>query len=110
MRLTVWVPLAELNAWMRCFACDASIEIAAGERVGFRDSCDRCAADLHVCRACTQHDPGAYNECREPNTEWVGDRERANRCEYFTPGEGRGGEAATEAAAAKARLEGLFKR
>ena len=55
-------------------------------------------------------DPGAYNECREPNTEWVADRERANRCEYFTPGDLGGGEAASEAAAAKAKLQDLFKR
>lgn len=95
---------------MRCFACDASIEIAAGERVGFRDSCERCAADLHICCNCGHHDPGAYNQCREPNSEWVAERERANRCEYFTPGDNAGGEAAAEAASAKAKLQDLFKR
>jgi hypothetical protein len=102
--------LAEVEDSMRCFACDTSIELAAGEGVGFRDSCERCSGDLHVCRNCRHHDPGAYNECREANSEWVSDRERANRCEYFTPGDGAGGEAAAEAAVAKANLEDLFKR
>jgi len=95
---------------MRCFACDDSIELAAGERVGFRDSCDRCGGDLHVCRNCSHHDPGCYNECRESSSERVGDRERANRCEYFVPSDRGGGEAAAAAEAGKARLEDLFRK
>lgn len=93
---------------MRCFACDAPIALAAGERVGFRDSCERCGADVHVCRNCAHHDPSAYNECREPNAERVADRERANRCDYFRPGEGAGGEA--KAPASRAALDALFKK
>jgi len=95
---------------MRCFACNAVIELAVGERVGFREDCEGCGADLHVCRNCTLHDPGAHNECREPNTERVGDRERANHCEYFTPSDRGGGETAKAAAEAKSRLEDLFKK
>jgi hypothetical protein len=95
---------------MRCFSCNAASDTAAGERVGFRDVCDACDADLHVCRNCTLHDPAAHNECREPNAERVGDRERANRCEYFAPSDRGGGKAAKAAADAKSRLEGLFKK
>jgi len=71
---------------MHCFACDERIESGSGERVGFRDTCDRCGADLHVCNNCAFHDPSAYNECRESSSERVSDRERANRCDYFSPG------------------------
>jgi hypothetical protein len=95
---------------MHCFACDAEIEIAAGERVGFRDTCDRCRGDLHVCRNCGHHDPNAYNECRESSAERVGDRERANRCDYFTPGDGGGDEVMSAAEAAKSELDALFKK
>jgi hypothetical protein len=70
---------------MQCAACGAGVELASGERVGFRDECPRCRADLHSCRNCAHHDPGAYNECREPGTERVADRERANRCDWFAP-------------------------
>ncbi len=91
---------------MRCFACGKSFELAAGERVGFRDACEACQADLHVCRNCKLHDPAAYNECREPNAERVGDRDRANRCDYFTPGEGVAG----PGAANKAQLDALFRK
>ncbi len=70
---------------MRCAACGQEVPLASGERVGFRDECSACRADLHACRQCAHHDPGAYNECREPGTERVADRERANRCDWFTP-------------------------
>ncbi len=72
---------------MRCFACNAEVSLASGERVGFRDDCSHCGADLHVCRNCAHHDPTAYNECRESSSERVSDRERANRCDYFRPGD-----------------------
>jgi hypothetical protein len=102
--------LDQLNRTLRCFACDTAIEVAAGDRVGFRDSCDRCRADLHVCRNCELRDPGAQNECREPNAEWVSDRERGNHCEYFTPSDRGGGEQAQAAADAKSQLDVLFKK
>ncbi len=94
---------------MRCFACDAPVELAAGERVGFRDDCPRCGADLHVCRNCAHHDPGAHNQCREPAAEWVADRERANRCDWFAPGEG-GGDGSREHERARSALDDLFRK
>jgi hypothetical protein len=93
---------------MRCFSCSRAIVLAAGERVGFRDTCDACRADLHVCRNCAHHDPAAYNECREPNAERVGEREKANRCDYFSPGERA--TAAAPGAGAKAQLDALFRK
>jgi len=102
---------------VRCHGCDAEIELAAGERVGFRDTCDACGRDLHVCLNCTFHDPSAYNECREPNAERVADRDRANRCDYFSPGAQRGAAARDPRAAARDpraaardRLDALFKK
>ncbi len=95
---------------MRCFACNTEIGLAAGERVGFRDTCDRCRADLHVCRNCEFHDPTAYNECRESSAERVGDRERANRCDYFSPRDRGGGAVEASRGSAKADLEALFKK
>ncbi len=95
---------------MRCHACDAEVPLATGERVGFRDECERCGSDLHCCRNCAHHDPTAYNECRESQAERVDDRERANRCDWFRPGGARGGGLAEERAQARSALEGLFKK
>jgi hypothetical protein len=93
---------------MRCRSCDTPVELAAGERVGFRDACDHCGADLHTCQHCAFHDPGAHNECREPSAERVSDRERANRCDHFSPGEG--GAASDVRSGALAELDSLFKK
>jgi len=79
------------------------------ERVDFRAECPSCGADAHVCLNCAHYDPGAYNKCREPQAEWVSDREKANRCEYFRPSaaEQRSAERAEQA---RAKLQSLFKR
>lgn len=95
---------------MQCFACRSPIELASGERVGFRDACPKCGTDLHVCRNCAHHDPSAYNECREPNAERVADRERGNRCDYFAPGAAAGGARAADREQARAALDALFKK
>lgn len=94
---------------MRCFACNAEVSLASGERVGFRDDCSHCGADLHVCRNCAHHDPAAYNECRESSSERVSDRERANRCDYFRPGDAEGG-SGDAGKQALSDLESLFKK
>ena len=90
---------------MQCLSCRKEIGVTG--RVGFRDECPRCGADLHSCRHCRFHDPGAYNQCRESSAERVSDKEKANRCEYFQPG---AGQAAAPADAARAKLEALFKK
>jgi len=95
---------------MPCFSCNAAIELAAGERIGFRDTCVKCGSDLHTCRNCAHYDPGAYNQCREPNAEWVSDRERANRCDYFAYGDRSHDSAGGEQARARSALDNLFKK
>jgi len=95
---------------MRCFSCGAGVELASGERVGFRDTCDSCGADLHVCRNCAHHDPSAYNECRETSAERVSNRERANRCDYFAAGDRAGSSGAEEGGKARDALDALFKK
>ena len=97
---------------MQCFACAAAIELAAGDRIGFRDSCEGCGVDLHVCRNCAHHDPSVYNECRESSAERVADRDRANRCDYFRPAPSAAGAAKAVDPTAKALsdLDTLFKK
>jgi hypothetical protein len=95
---------------MNCFACNATVELGPGDRIGFRDCCPSCDADLHTCRNCAHHDPSSYNECRESSAEWVSDRERANRCDYFTPGQREGGAASAQRSKALGDLESLFKK
>jgi hypothetical protein len=94
---------------MLCQACQTEIPLAAGESIGFRDACDRCRADLHVCLNCAHHDTSAYNGCRESSSERILDRDRANRCEYFRP-TSKARAAGEDRDEAMADLESLFKK
>lgn len=76
--------------------------------MGRRDECPKCHADVHVCKNCKNYDPNAYNECREPQADIVKDRERANFCDYFSPG--GGGPAIDKAKDLLAAAEALFKK
>ena len=95
---------------MRCFSCNRPVEVRAGDRIGFSDRCEQCDADLHVCLNCRFHDPSAHNECRESSAERVRDRDRANRCDYFSPGDREGGAAGSARETARSALDDLFKK
>jgi hypothetical protein len=94
-----------------CVVCGA--DLGRPERVGRRDTCPRCSAELHACRQCRFHDPRADDGCREPQAERVLDPARANFCDYFSfsladasaPAAG-----APDATAARAALDRLFER
>jgi hypothetical protein len=80
------------------------------------DSCPHCRSDLKCCLNCRLHDPGANNQCREPQAEWVAEKDKANFCEFFEFREtsalshpGRGG-ARADARNARAAFDALFGR
>ena len=92
-----------------CFHCHRELKVP--NRVGFRDACHYCNSDLHVCLNCRFYDRHSYNECREPQSEWVRDKDRANTCEFFAFADVRDSHQRTdEAAKARARLNEIFKK
>ncbi len=95
---------------MTCRHCGAEIPLPSGQRVGMRESCPRCDADLHTCRNCRHYDPGAHHECRENQAEWVRDKERNNRCDYFDPAPEAGRGLRQPSGDARAGFDDLFKR
>lgn len=68
---------------MICQVCGR--EIDPGDRVGRRDDCPHCSADLHACRQCRHYAPGYHNDCRENQADRVVDKETANFCDFFQP-------------------------
>ncbi len=92
----------------RCFHCGQAVSLLPGERVHRRDTCSSCGSDLHVCRNCSYYEPGRHNDCREPQSDPVQDKERANFCDYFQLGDAAQGSHETDQA--KAALEALFKK
>jgi len=92
---------------MNCHFCKTE---APEGKIMFRDECDHCGADLHICLNCSFYDPHASKQCREPAIpEEVRDKERKNLCEYFQPKTAGQGQANESADAAKRKLEELFK-
>ena len=70
-----------------CFSCGTENQVA--ERVGRRDECEKCMADLHVCKNCRFYDSTAYNECKEPSADVVREKEESNFCDFFEIGDGQ---------------------
>jgi len=68
-----------------CAGCGT--DLGRLERVGRRDDCPCCHADLRACRHCRFHAPSLADGCREPQAERVADKTRANFCDYFAPAE-----------------------
>ena len=98
--------------FFKCWKCRQKIEYPAGSRVGTRDLCPKCGADLHACRNCQFYDPGKHNQCTEPQAEWVADREAANHCDFFQPNlilMARNDRPASKADDARKKFDSLFK-
>lgn len=64
-----------------CFHCQKEMTLEG--KVSRQDQCPHCGSPLHCCRNCEFYDEHAHNRCREPQAEYVSDRERSNFCEYF---------------------------
>ena len=95
-----------------CWKCGEAIQYAAGSRIGARDTCPRCNADLHSCRNCDFYDRSKNNQCSEPQAEWVRDKEAANYCDYYRPNAKSRATVAgglSKVDEAKKRFDSLFK-
>ena len=95
---------------LQCHFCGAPITI--GEPIPRDGECESCGHDLRCCRNCRHYDPRYHNECRETEAELVVDKQRRNFCEYlhYSAESFSGARGTDRAAAAKAKLEALFKK
>ena len=95
-----------------CWKCgnEQIFEVKVGVKVGRKDECPHCGADLHVCKNCNLYQPALHNQCREPNAEWVTDRDRRNFCDYFSLNSAVStGIKTNRAQDARTKLDQLFK-
>lgn len=96
------------NVTLKCFNCGNMLTFSG--MPGRRDECSKCHADVHCCRNCKFFDRAAYNECREPSADRVQEKDRANFCDYFLPGDPDGPSADDKQAKLRAAAEALFKK
>lgn len=91
----------------KCSFCQTEISLEV--KIGRLDECPGCHRDLHTCMQCKYYDRAAHNDCREPQAEWVPDKERANFCGYFEFGRDVMEERESQEKAKKG-LDELFKK
>jgi hypothetical protein len=92
-----------------CHRCGK--EVNAADRVSRTATCSHCGSSLHSCLNCAFYDPHAHNKCREPQSEYVSDREKANFCDFFTFRESElDKKTKDKVAEAKKTWEELFKK
>ena len=90
-------------------ACPRCRSVIDSGQISFKDECPACHTDLHVCIYCYFFDEGRANKCREPQADYVRERDRANFCEFFRFDESRGAKSSGKDKAAKLWDE-LFKK
>ncbi|MYE07481.1 MAG: hypothetical protein F4X95_01840 [Oligoflexia bacterium] len=93
---------------VHCHQCSKTTQLE--HKVSFREECPHCGSDLHICLNCRFYDKAAYNECKEPSAERVGDKERNNYCEYFDPTEKGKKSGSLDRAEQLKKAEALFKK
>ncbi len=91
-----------------CHACKK--ELSAEVKVGRKDACPSCGADLRCCLNCMFFDRTVSKQCRETVTELVREKEKANFCDYFVFMENRIAAADAGSLQARKALDDLFKK
>lgn len=97
-----------------CHHCGREVKLLA--ELQRTDSCSFCYSDLKCCLNCRFFDPGANNQCREPQAEWCPEKAKANFCEFFellevsTIGRPGLGGAQSEKEAARSAFDSLFRK
>lgn len=91
-----------------CHRCGADLGVV--ERVGRRDACLQCGADLHCCLNCAFYDATYNNHCRESQAERQVDKQVGNFCDFFAFRHGAATAGHSPTATARAGLDSLFKK
>jgi hypothetical protein len=92
-----------------CHACKKELS-EVSKKIGRRDECRFCRADLHCCLNCAFYDRASSQSCREPVAERIKDKEKANYCSYFSFAEISSDSAQADVEKARKELNDLFKQ
>ena len=70
-----------MNVEVVCFSCKKKLLFV--EAIGRTSECQHCGNDVRVCKNCQFYSANAYNECTEPQSERILEKERSNYCDFF---------------------------
>ena len=94
--------------FMICHSCKSELKFEGP--ITRAEVCPSCDADVHCCLNCSNYDPSAHNRCREPQAEWVSDREKGNFCDLFLPNKAANAGIIKPADDIRRSFESLFKK
>lgn len=66
-----------------CYNCSETLILEVGKDVNRYENCTKCNASIRCCKMCEFYDKASYNECREPTSDRITDKEKANFCDFF---------------------------
>ena len=90
-----------------CHYCGSQLEARKPVRT---DVCPSCGRGVKVCLNCAFYDEGAEDKCREPQAEWVKEKDRSNFCDYFRFRDTASGHTGKNVGdSVKAKLDSLFR-
>ena len=72
----------------KCYKCNQDLILEAGNNVNRDENCEKCYASIRCCRMCFFFDTASYNECREPTSDRILEKEKANFCDFFKLSDG----------------------
>ena len=79
--------------------------------LGRESRCPGCDQATHCCRNCRHYTPGRPNDCMEPLSERVVDKDRPNFCDLFEPNlRSAVGTPTADAEALRQAAEALFRQ
>ena len=90
-----------------CWSCGTTTDFM--RKFGRTEECPSCYADLSCCKNCKFYDEMVSGKCTETQAEYVGNKEKANFCDYFKPGAGAKVQEQKSSDEALAALNSLFK-
>jgi len=93
---------------MHCYNCHSEINLSG--QPSRSATCPKCASYLHCCSNCRFYDLNAHNQCREPQAEWVKDKEMANFCDFFEAESKVADKDTQRKEEARKKLDELFKK
>jgi len=68
---------------MICYKCEKEIQLENNRSITRKEECTHCGVYLRCCLMCSFHDKSSYNECKEPMSERITEKEKPNFCDYF---------------------------
>ena len=67
----------------QCYKCNEPLLLEAGKDINRFENCTKCNASIRCCSMCDFYNKSSYNECREPTSDRITDKEKANFCDFF---------------------------